>query len=112
MIERLHINNYRCFDNFTISFSERKSALIIGLKRFRQVDVAARTSSIFQKICRGPNRVREWLDGERLRRGCRKHIPIWLEIDLKLANNLFKYTIAFDMPEHFEKRVWLEKAGW
>ena len=60
---------------------------------------------IFQKICRGPNRVKDWIDGSDFTQH-RKHIPMRFEMDLTLSGRHLKYAIAFEMPETFrEPRV-------
>jgi predicted ATPase len=104
MIERLHVTNFRCLENCTVDFVGRESALVIG-KNGAGKSTLRQALGVFQKICRGPNRVKEWIDRGDYAQG-RTHIPIRLELDLTLSARRIKYGIAFELPEHFrEARV-------
>jgi predicted ATPase len=104
MIERLYVHNFRCLENLALDLTERPSVLVIG-KNGSGKSALRQALGVFQKICRGPNRVREWIEGSDFTQH-RKHIPMRFEVELTLTAKRFKYAISFEMPENFrEARV-------
>ena len=101
MIERLYVNNFRCFENFSIDLRSRPSALIIG-KNGSGKSALRHAIAVFQSICRGSSRVRDLIGGSDFTQQ-RKEIPIRFEVELTLANKRFKYVIAFEIPENFRE---------
>jgi predicted ATPase len=104
MIARLYVNNFRCFENFSIDFVGCPSALIIG-KNGSGKSTLQHAFLVFQKICRGSNRVKELIAGSDFTQQ-RKHLPMRFEVEVTLANRRFQYAISFEMPENLrEARV-------
>jgi predicted ATPase len=101
MIERIYVHNFRCFENFTLDLAGRSSALVIG-KNGSGKSTLRHALGILQKIGRGPNRVKEWIDASDFTQH-RKHVPMRFEIGVRLGGKLFKYVIAFEMPENFRE---------
>ena len=76
---------------------ERPSVLVIG-KNGSGKSTLRQALGVFQKICRGPNQEKEWIEvGDFAQQ--RKHIPMRFEIDLNLAGKRVKYVISFEMSE-------------
>lgn len=104
MIERLYVNNFRCLENFTLDLAGRGSALVIG-KNGSGKSTLRHALGVLQRICRGPNRVREFISANDFAQH-RKDRPIRFEVDLTLNHRRFTYEIAFEMPDNFyESRV-------
>jgi predicted ATPase len=113
MIERLYINNFRCLENFELKIQGIPSALLIGKNGAGKSTIAS-ALEVLQKISRGINRMR---DLEKLKlispkdfaRG-KSDVPIRFEIEVLLNDKLYKYILAFDLPEKFkELRVFEEQ---
>jgi predicted ATPase len=104
MIERLRVNNYRCLENCVLNLEGCGSALVIG-KNGSGKSTLRHALGVLQKICRGPNRVKGWIEENDFAQH-RKHIPVRFEVDMTLSGRLVEYAIAFEMPEGFrEARV-------
>ena len=101
MIERLYVHNFRCLENFSLDLSGRGSALIIG-KNGAGKSTLREALGVFQKICRRLNRVRDLVSESDFSQA-RTDVPMRFEVDLMLANKLFKYAIAFEWPERFRE---------
>lgn len=104
MIERLYVNNFRCFENFSIDFVGRPSALIIG-KNGAGKSTLRQALEVLQKISRGSNRMKQLIVQSDFTQG-RIHVPIRFEIELRLTDRHFKYGISFEFPQEvYEARV-------
>jgi predicted ATPase len=104
MIERFFVHNYRCFENFTLDLTGRPSALVIGRNGAGKSTLRC-ALHVIQNICRGTNRVREWI-GMSDFTFHRRHVPMRFEVDLVLRQKQYRYQIAFEMPDNFrEPRV-------
>ncbi len=113
MLQRLYVHNFRCLENFELTLKEMSSALLIG-KNGSGKSTTRSALEVLQNISRGINRMREL---ERLKlispkdfaRG-RSDVPIRIEIEVLLKEKLYKYALAFDLPENFkELRVFEEQ---
>lgn len=108
MIERIYVHNYRCFENFTLDLTGRKSALVIG-KNGAGKSTLREALGVFRSICRGPNRVKEWIDASDFAQN-RTEIPMRFEVQLTLTKKRFHYEITFEYPPKFhEARILDEK---
>ncbi|MBE9161536.1 MULTISPECIES: AAA family ATPase [Microcoleaceae] len=113
MIQRLYINNFRCLENFELKIQGMPSALLIGKNGAGKSTIAS-ALEVLQKISRGINRMRELeklklISPKDFARG-RSDVPIRFEIEVLLEDKLYKYILAFDLPEKFkELRVFEEQ---
>lgn len=108
MLQRLYLHNFRCLENFELTLKEMPSALLIG-KNGSGKSTIARGLEVLQSIGRGINRVKELLSSKDFARG-RSDVPMRFEIEVLLDNKLYKYVVAFELPENFrELRVFEEE---
>lgn len=113
MLQRLYVHNFRCLENFELTLKEMPSALLIGKNGSGKSTIRS-ALEVLQKISQGINRMRE-LEKLNLispkdfsRR--RSDVPIRFEIEVLLDNKLYKYVLAFELPEKFkELRVFEEQ---
>jgi len=94
MIERIYIDNFRCFENFELDFADRKSALIIG-KNGSGKSALRKAFGIFQAISRGPNHAAEWVDASDFARH-RTDVPMHFEVAIVLREKKYQYKILFE----------------
>lgn len=108
MLQRLYIHNFRCLENFELSLKGMSSALLIG-KNGAGKSTIARALEVLQSIGRGINRVGQLIESKDFTRG-RHDVPIRFEIEVLLEDKLYKYALAFELPESFrELRVFEEQ---
>ena len=108
MVNRLHVHNFRCLENFELRISCKSSVLLIGKNGAGKTTVG-RAFEILQKIARGTNRARDLIEPKDLARG-RTDVPMRFEIEVELQAEIYKFTIAFEFPRGFkELRVFEEK---
>ena len=108
MIERLYVHNFRCLENFTLDFAGQRSAVLIG-KNGAGKSTVLNALRVFQKICRGPNRVRNVIRANDFTRH-RKDLPMRFEVDATIAGKRFNYCISFEWPEDFHEARILEES--
>jgi len=100
MLQRLYVHNFRCLENFELNMKGMSSALLIGKNGSGKSTIAA-VLEILQKISRGNNRMvmlEKLISYKDFARG-RSDVPIRFEIEVLLANQLYKYVLALDLPE-------------
>jgi predicted ATPase len=113
MLQRLYVHNYKCLENFELSFKGIPSALLIGKNGSGKTTIS-RVLQIFQSIARGVNRMGELakmnlVSQKDFSRG-RADVPIRFELEVLLEDKLYSYTLALDLPEKFkELRVFEEQ---
>jgi len=107
MISRLYVNNFRCLENFELITNKMPSILFIGKNGTGKSTVAS-SLEIFQKIGRGSNRIRNLVQLSDFSHG-RSDIPIRFELEVILNNILYKYILAFELPEKFKDLRILEE---
>lgn len=108
MLQRLYVHNFRCLENFELSLKGMSSALLIG-KNGAGKSTIARALEVLQSIGRGINRVGQLIESKDFTRG-RHDVPIRFEIEVLLEDKLYKYALAFELPESFrELRVFEEQ---
>ncbi len=108
MIQRLYIHNYRCLENFELNLKELQSALLIGKNGTGKSTISC-VLQLYQSIGRGINSVKELgnkplnlLRPKDFYRG-RTEVPMRFEIKVLLDNQVYTYTLAFDLPGNFQK---------
>lgn len=114
MLQNFYVNNFRCLENFTLRLEGQHSALLVG-KNGAGKSTVAHALSIMQRIGRGVNRVEQLVEPLDQARG-KADVPIRFELEALLGaegetiGGVFKYTLAFELPEKFRKlRVREEK---
>jgi len=104
MIERLYVHNFRCLESFTLDFAGQSSALLIGKNGVGKSTVL-QALRVFQKICRGPNRVKNVIRASDFTRH-RKELPMRFEVDAIVVGKRFKYSVSFEWPDDsYEARI-------
>src|SRR5437868_5896150 len=94
MIERLYVHNFRCLENFTLDFTGRSSALLIG-KNGAGKSTVLQCLRLIQSICRGSNHVGKCISARDFTQHRTDH-PMRLEVELTLANRRFTYAVSFE----------------
>ncbi|MEG4342794.1 AAA family ATPase [Microcoleus sp. A003_D6] len=108
MLQRLYVHNFRCLENFELTVKGLPSALLIGKNGVGKTTTSV-VLQVFQSISRGINRVRDLVNVKDFARG-RSDVPIRFEIEVLLNEKLYKYVLAFELPEKFkELRVFEEQ---
>jgi len=108
MIQRLYVHNFRCLENFELSLKGMSSSLLIG-KNGAGKSTVGYALEVLKRIARGTNRVGQLVQSKDFARG-RSDVPIRFELEVLLDGRLYKYVIAFELPENFkELRVFEEQ---
>ena len=108
MITRLHVNNFRCLENFVLALDKHPSVLLLGRNGAGKTTIGD-ALEVLQRIARGKNRVGDLVKPKDLPQG-RTDIPVMFEIDVTLAGKSYTYSVSFDLPAKFrELRVFDEK---
>lgn len=108
MLQRLYVHNFKCLENFELTLKEMPSALLIGKNGVGKSTVRS-ALEILQSISRGINRVKELVRPKDLGWGM-SEVPMRFEIEVLLDNQLYKYVVAFELPESFkELRIFEEE---
>jgi predicted ATPase len=108
MIEKLYVHNFRCFENFTLDLGARPSVLVIG-KNGGGKSTILNCLSLFQKICRGSNRVGNLISAGDFSEH-RTDRPMRFEIDLTLSDKRFNYAVSFEWPTDFREARILDES--
>ena len=98
MLHRLYVNNFRCLENFELTPKGISSALLIG-KNGSGKSTIATALEVLQSIGRGINKVDQLVQKQDFSQG-RSHLPMRFEIEVFLQNNLYQYSLAFELPEN------------
>ncbi len=110
MLQRLYVHNFRCLENFELRLKEMSSALLIG-KNGAGKSTIANALKVLQSVGRGINRVGQLIQSEDFSRGG-SDVPIRFEVEVLLEGKLYKYILAFELPESFrELRVFEEQLS-
>ncbi len=108
MIERLYVHNFRCLENFTLDLTGRPSALLIG-KNGAGKSTVLQCLKLFQRICRGSDRVRNLISASDFTQHRTDH-PMRFELELTLSGKRFNYAISFEWPANFREARILEEG--
>ena len=101
MLQRLYVHNFRCLENFELALKNMPSALLIG-KNGAGKSTLGMVLEVFQRIGRGTNRVGQLVQPKDFARD-RSNVPIRFEIEVLLAEKLYTYTLAFELPDNFRE---------
>lgn len=107
MLQRLYVNNYRCLMNFELAPRGTSSALLVGVNGVGKSTVS-RVLKIFQQIGRGTNKIKQLVDPADFAFG-NSAAPMRFELKVLLKNKLFRYELAFELPEGFRELRTLEE---
>jgi predicted ATPase len=107
MIQRLYIHNFKCLENFELSLKGMSSTLLIGRNGVGKSTIA-NVLQLLQSIGRGTNRVGQLIQSKDFSPG-RSDAPIRFEIEVLLAEKLYKYVLALELPEGFRELRVLEE---
>jgi predicted ATPase len=110
MIERFYVHNFRCLQNFELPIAGKPSSLLIG-KNGTGKSTVGFVLEILQRIARGTNRVGQLVKPSDISHDG-SNVPLRIEIEVKLDDNLFQYQLAFELPLTFrELRVAEERLS-
>lgn len=107
MLQRLYVNNFKCLENFELSLKGMSSTLLIGRNGVGKSTIST-VLELLQKIGRGINRVGQLIQSKDFSPG-RSHVPIRFEIEVLLAEKLYKYVLALELPDGFRELRVLEE---
>lgn len=101
MLQRLYVHNFGCLDNFEFKPGNHSSALLIG-KNGSGKSTLLRAFKLFQAIGRGSNRIGQLVDAADFMLG-RTAEPMRLELQVKLAEHVFVYSLGLELPKGFRE---------
>lgn len=107
MIERLYVQNFRCLESIELGFPA-KSVLIIG-KNGSGKSTVRKALAVFQRICRGSNRVDKLISPNDFTLHNRER-PMRFEIAVAILGQRYTYCVAFDWPPSFREARILEES--
>ncbi len=108
MIQRIHINHYRLFEDLKINFQGKRSVLLIGKNGVGKSSLG-KALRILQDIGRGSNRLKTLFTEEDYGRLDTSR-PIRIEIAVDFSGQHFEFALAVELPEKFlESRVLEER---
>jgi len=96
MLNRLYVNNFRCFENFELLLGGLSSVLLIGRNGAGKTTVGT-ALEVLQGLARGANRVGDLVKPSDLAHG-RADVPVRFEVEVTLAGRNYTYAVAFDFP--------------
>ena len=100
MIQTLYVNNFRCLQNFELNLLQTPQCLLIGSNGAGKSTVRS-ALEVFQKIGRGQTRVDDLVKQADFTRWSSVRRPVRLEITVRISEKIYKYRIAFELPENF-----------
>ncbi|MDM8556442.1 AAA family ATPase [Desulfococcaceae bacterium HSG7] len=101
MLQRLYVHNFRCLENFELNIGNLPSALLIGKNGAGKSTIGI-ALEILQSIGRGTNRVRQLVQAKDFMHE-RYDIPMRFEVEVTIHAKLYKYSLAFELPENFKE---------
>src|ERR1019366_3115833 len=108
MIERLYVHNYRCLQNFTLDLAGQSSLVLIS-KNGAGKSTVLHCLEVFQRICRGFNRVGDLISASDFTQHRTDH-PVRFEIDVTMSGKRFKYSVSFEWPANFREARILDEG--
>lgn len=104
MLQRLYVNNFRCFENFELKLADMSSVLLIGKNGSGKSTVAS-ALEILQQIGRDVSRVGHLVAPEDMK----QDVPVRFEFEVLLEGERFNYMFALELPEKFRELRVLEE---
>lgn len=101
MLQRLYVHNFRCLTNFEWSPDDSHHHLLLGKNGTGKSSIGA-VLAILQKLGQGRNRVEDLLLDSDFGYG-NLQTPLRTEIDVRLADAAYHYSIAFDRPANLPR---------
>lgn len=101
MLQRMHIHNFRCLQNFEIKPGNNTSLLLIG-KNGSGKSTLANALCIFQKLGGGTSRTSSLVTKEDFALG-RTNERIRFEMEAVFGGRVCAYSLCLDMPENFKE---------
>ncbi|NJN62938.1 MAG: ATP-binding protein [Coleofasciculaceae cyanobacterium RL_1_1] len=110
MLQRLYVHNYRCLENFEVSFKDLSSGLLVGENGVGKSTIR-KALEVLQKVGRGASRVGELVsESDIVPRNL--GIPVRFELEVLIDGKLYDYALALERPENFKEfRVLEEKLS-
>lgn len=108
MFKRIYVNNFRCLENFDLPVGDKSSALLIG-KNGAGKSTVSFALALLQKLARGTNRVGQLVKPKDFFLG-RTDAPMRFEVDVELGGQLYKYSLALELPSGFRELRVLSEA--
>jgi energy-coupling factor transporter ATP-binding protein EcfA2 len=101
MIERLYVHNFRCLENFELTFKGEPSVLLVGKNGAGKSTVAA-VLQIFQKIGLGYSRVEDLLSLKDFAQ-FRTEESVRFELEMTIDEQIVKYILVLQVPNGYRK---------
>ncbi len=108
MLQRLYVHNFRCLTNFEWSPDDSNHHLLLGKNGTGKSSLGA-VLAILQQLGQGKNRVEDLLLDSDFGYS-NMQTPLRIEIKVKLGNDIYYYSIAFDRPPSFTRIRVAEEA--
>lgn len=101
MLKKIYINNFRCLQNFDISFEELETALILGGNGSGKSNFFTAVE-LFQKIGLGVVNLKDLITKDDFAFGDTSK-PMTLELQVELEKQAYQYRLEIDWPDHFRQ---------
>lgn len=101
MFKRIYIQNFRCLENFELVLDGKPSVLLFG-KNGAGKSTVSFALALLQKLARGVNRVGQLVKQKDFFLG-RVDGPMRFEVEVELNRQLFKYSLALELPNGFKE---------
>ena len=99
MLQRLYVNNFRCFANFEFRLDSTPSSMLIGRNGSGKSTFAS-VLEVFQKIGRGTSKLNSLVKPRDFAFG-KSDLPMRLELDVILHGKAFSYSVGLELPIGF-----------
>lgn len=99
MLQNIYINNYRCLENFSVSFAELSSALILGQNGSGKTNFFDAVH-VFQRIAWGETSLKSLITEKDFPFDDTNRV-ITFDIEAKLEVRRFRYLLEIEFPEGF-----------
>ena len=100
MLERMTIENFRCFRNFSIDFTNLNSCVVLGRNGAGKSTIGT-VIEIIQKMARQTSRVADLLKISDL--SDQSSGPVLFQIEARISGIAFVYRLVFELPERFKE---------